>query len=363
MVYYFSLAILTLALGRNNVVNGFTPLSQKRSSVHMSMAKPKGSAAIPFEKNKVAVFGSGGYLGATVYGFLQRASSLYGTGLGGSASPRSICATAAGSEGLNRILGRAFKLAFAGEDMIRLTDMQSVDSIKERIKGIDAVVLGTVYQLEKRPVTANTYGKTPNDKTFEFYLDDRNLAEEDIPYDDMDTHLPIFQNSIEACKLAGVKHIVVVETPNTSSTQPFAEILDDSGIPFTFVHASGSLENTKLYSFEEGIQSDINVQGFTLAKDYTFKKGYKSGDWNESFRSEIKEGKNVLPREDLAAVVVQSLMSLDWTRSRCINVSTGGLMKKEKNVSSEYKPKKILKSDREWCMKSEILAEKLSVIE
>jgi hypothetical protein len=312
---------------------------------------------------KVAVFGGGGYLGATVYGFLQRASSLYGTGLGGSSAPRAICATSAGSEGLNRVLGNAFKLAFAGENMIRLTDMQSVDSIKERIMGMDAVVLGTVYQLEKRPVTANTYGKTPNDKTFEFYLDNRNLVEEDVPYDEMDTHLTMFQNSIDACKLAEVKHIVVVESPNTSSSQPFAEILDKAGIPFTFLYSSGSLENTKLYTFEKGIQSDINVQGFTLAKDYTSKNGYKAGDWSESFLNEIKEGKNNVPREDLAALVVQSLMSLDWTRSRCINVSSRGVMKKEENVSKEYKPKKILRSDQEWCMKSDILAEKLSSIE
>ena len=37
---------------------------------------PKGCAARPFEKKKVAIFGAGGYLGAVIFGFLQRASSL-----------------------------------------------------------------------------------------------------------------------------------------------------------------------------------------------------------------------------------------------------------------------------------------------
>ena len=37
---------------------------------------PKGCAAKPFDKKKIAVFGAGGDLGAVVFGFLQRAASL-----------------------------------------------------------------------------------------------------------------------------------------------------------------------------------------------------------------------------------------------------------------------------------------------
>ena len=40
------------------------------------LMKPKGCAATPLEKKKVAVFGAGGYLGAVLFGFLQRAGSL-----------------------------------------------------------------------------------------------------------------------------------------------------------------------------------------------------------------------------------------------------------------------------------------------
>lgn len=43
------------------------------SALHLT---PKGCAARPFEKKKVAIFGAGGYLGAVIFGFLQRASSL-----------------------------------------------------------------------------------------------------------------------------------------------------------------------------------------------------------------------------------------------------------------------------------------------
>ncbi len=38
--------------------------------------KVEGCAAKPFEKKKIAVFGAGGYLGAVIFGFLQRAASL-----------------------------------------------------------------------------------------------------------------------------------------------------------------------------------------------------------------------------------------------------------------------------------------------
>lgn len=51
------------------------------------------------------VFGAGGNLGATLFGFLQRAGSIYGTGLGGVETPRAICATGVGAESLNKLLG------------------------------------------------------------------------------------------------------------------------------------------------------------------------------------------------------------------------------------------------------------------
>ena len=327
----------------------------------------KGCAAKPFDKKKVAIFGAGGYLGSTIYGFLQRASSIYGTGISGvSSSPRAICATATGFDSLNKLLGRSFKLAFASENFIRLTNMQEMESIEARIRGYDAAVIGTIYQLEKRPITGGSYDVTPNDKTLEFYLDNRNMVEATVADDDMDVHFTLFQNSIDACKAAGIEHVVVIETPATKDSKPFAKIIDESGINFTYIHTSGELENTKFYTFEEGIQSELDVQGFTLPNDHTTKNGYKSGDWSDSFVDDIRGNvKENVPREDLAAVVVQSLLSLDWNRSRCIDISSVGPLTREDDSSADkpYVPAKILKSDKDWCMKSEILAEKMSIID
>jgi hypothetical protein len=83
-----------------------------KSSLALSLSKPsylvpKGSAARPLAKKKVAVLGTGGYLGALTFGFLQRASSLFGTGLGG---VRAIGGTADTSVRLNRALSKHFIL-------------------------------------------------------------------------------------------------------------------------------------------------------------------------------------------------------------------------------------------------------------
>ncbi len=327
------------------------------------MVKTNGSAAKPFEKKRVAVFGAGGYLGGTVFGFLQRASSIYGTGLGGSASPRAICATAVGSGSLNKIINQTFKLAFAGEDLIRLTNMQDIDHIKDRLKGFNAAVLGTIYTCETRPITLNTYNLTPNQKTIEFYMDDRYGVDDELK-GNMDFHLTMFHNTVKACKAAGLQHIVVIESPNTPSAKPFAEILDMNDIAFTYIRASGTLMNTKSYTFEEGIQGDISLDGFTFADNYSKRMGYSNGDWSENFVNDIMEtNAGDIAREDLAAVAVQGLMSLDWSKSRCLNVRCNGKIKfedDENDKNAAYVPKKILKSDRDWCINSSLI-EKLMI--
>lgn len=312
--------------------------------------KPKGSAAVPFNKKKVAVFGSGGSMGATMFGFIQRASSIYGTGLGG---VRCICATPTGSANLNKILGRSFKLAFAGEDMVRLTNMQDKEAISRSLNGMDAAVLGTIYQMEQRNVALNSYEKSPNDKTYEFYLDDQYAANWDISADDIDYHLEMFQRSIDACKTAELEHIVVIETPYTKDPKPFAKIIDDAGIPFTYIRVDGKLENTKLYTFEEGVQSSLEIDSISLPEMYSSKNGYASGDWSDY---EMKVGSNdIIAREDIAALAVQSLLSLDWSISKCLKVvSSGTLLKK-----MDQKQKNKMKSDKDWCIKSEVLAETL----
>lgn len=127
----------------------------------LSVAVPKGSAATPAQKTKIAVLGAGGYLGALTFGYLQRASSLYGTGIG---NCRCIGATADTAIRLNRILSKHFCLAVADESFIKLTDLSSVEAIQQRLQGWDAVIFGSDMFLQTRSVTANTYERTPNDK-------------------------------------------------------------------------------------------------------------------------------------------------------------------------------------------------------
>lgn len=286
------------------------------------------------------MFGAGGYLGGLIFGFLQRASSLYGTGLGGTATPRAMGATSITLQEVNRVLLREFKLAFAGEDLCRLNNMKDASYIAGRLKGMDAAVLGTVYQLETRSVTGNTYETTPNDKTLEFYLDDRYAA---TPIEaDMDTHLTLFQNTIEACQMAGLKKLVVIETPQTpvETTQAFSDILQQCGIPFTYIHSTGNYVRTNPYTFESGIQNSSLI---------LTKHDVKGNSWMEP-RSSSQD----IAREDIAAIVVQSLQSLDWETSCRLEITSNG------NSASPTPLGKKARTDREWCVGVQSLAEQLS---
>lgn len=137
-------------------------ISADAFSLQMIIRTPQGCAGKPFEKKKVAVLGGGGYLGALTFGFLQRAASLHGTGIG---NCRCIAATADTAVRLNRVLGKHFALAQADESFIKLTDLSSVDMIASRLQGWDALIMGTDLFLQKMPVTSGTYERTPNDKT------------------------------------------------------------------------------------------------------------------------------------------------------------------------------------------------------
>lgn len=312
---------------------------------------PKGCAAVPFEKKKIAVFGAGGYLGATLFGFLQRAASLYGTGISASSSPRAICATSGGPEGLNKVLGPCFKLAYAGEDLVRLVDSSDVDHIAERLKTFDACILGTTYQLEQRTVTLNTYEKTVNDKTYEMYLDERYGAwKNNVPSDDADIHTSIFRNSIRACKEAGLSHVVVVETPRTARPSDFVDILEEEGMAYTYVRTLSALKKDITYTFEKGITNKLNVVGLPAGSSLI------------PFDAHSAEKEPVVYREDYAALIAQSLMSLDWGESRILEVSsTPG-----SSVSSAFGEKtpanKPARFDKDWCPNSGLLAEVLNAI-
>ena len=304
--------------------------------------KARGSAATPLKKQKVAVMGAGGYLGACVFGFLQRASSLYGTGIGGAASPRNLCATFLGSQAMNKVLGKNFCLAYAGEQHVKLTDMTRVDAIAARLDGYSAVVMGTMYRLEQRPITSGTYEKGPNDKTLEFYLDDSRRGDTVGPQTfEMETHLRMFENTLEACRRVGIQHAVVVETPQTEDATEFLSLLKSSGVPYTYIRCSGELTDIADHTYWKGIQSEMSVQSLKLD---SVEVGTRKSSGYPIFR------------EDLAALICQSLLSLPWSTSRCLVVGSQGDWGNAIQVAKG-------RPDREWCANSQLLAKQLVGIE
>ncbi|KAL7512825.1 hypothetical protein ACHAXN_010193 [Cyclotella atomus] len=266
--------------------------------------------------------------------------SRYGTGIAGGSSPRAIGATRTTSEALNKVLTPCFKLAYAGEDLVRLVDTTNKDYITDRLKSFDAAVLGTVYQLESRTVTGNTYEKTPNDKTFDFYLDERyGVNEAGVPADDSEYHLQMFETTVHACKDSGsIHHLVVLETPRTKRPVEFINILERENMPYTYIRAK-HFKKDKTYSFEKGVKDKLNIK--LLHKGTT------------ALSEDQPKEDDAVYREDLAALIVQSLMSLNWKKSRILEVSAA------ESIVSEA-PSKKQKFDKEWCPNSQVYAEMLA---
>lgn len=325
------------------------------SSITPQHQKPQGCAATPLIKQKVAVFGAGGYLGACTFGYLQRAAALYGTGLSNlSGSPRLIGATSRSSMAMNRVLGKNFVLSYAGEQHVRLTDMRSVEAIAARLSGYGAVVMGTMYSLEERPVTGGTYETTPNQKTIEFFLDEPkgggdsdNNNKSDY---DMNVHCELFENTLEACKVAGIQHAVVVETPQTKEYgDEFLSRLAASGLPCTYIRCNGGLVNFNDHTHYKGLQGDLSIQSTPITPSTTTTMTTTKDDVAPS-----QTGAPIY-REDVAALVCQSLQSLDWTKSQCLTVTSNGDW--DGAVRGVVKGRQ----DRVWCANSQILANKLAV--
>lgn len=220
-------------------------------------------------------------------------------------------------------------------------DSTNKEYIKERLGSFDAAILGTVYQLEQRTVTLNTYEKTPNDKTFEIYLDERYGANEDgTPNDDF-YHKNLFKTAVQACKESGsIKHVVVLETPRTNRPEDFIEILEKEEISYTYVRVK-SLKKDKMYSFEKGVKEMLDI------------KKLPKGSRIISSAHEPNEEDAVF-REDVAALIVQSLMSLKWNESRILEVSGAS-----EDIASDQNSKRK-RFDTEWCPNSEVYAKLLS---
>jgi hypothetical protein len=308
-------------------------------STSSTVVNNKGAAAKPYEKQKVAVFGAGGYLGGCIYGFLQRAGSLYGTGIAGvGGGPRAIVASSAGSVSLNGVLSKNFVLAQADESFVKLTDMTNMDAIQSRLNNFDAAILATRFTLESRPVTLGSYEKSPNDKTMEFYLE-RPRTATIKGVDNPEYSLRLFRNILQASKSEGLRHLVVLETDSEFGDDrvrdKYLQILEETSIPYTYIRPIGSLENSKDFTYIKGIQSNLKITPATTLDDF---KAILPG--------------SILYREDVAAVCVQALLSLDWNTNRVLQVEQIGYLDKENHGKSI--------PHREWCMNSYMLQDMLA---
>lgn len=300
-----------------------------------SMSTPsfqKGAAAKPFEKKKIAVFGAAGYLGGCAYGFLQRAGSLYGTGIMGIGAPRGIVASAGGSTILNSVLSRNFALAFADETFVRPTDMTSVEDIQSKLNGFDAAILGTKYCFRDSP--AGAFGKGPNDKTKEFYMDIPGSPTANL-MDDPEYNYNIFCNTLEACKKSKkLRHLIVVETDaefdqDTIVGDKYLQLLEEAQVPYTYIRPLGRLESIKNYTFKKGIESNMRISRV------------------DSVEELVPVGDKIIYREHIAAVCVQALITLGWEDNRVIQVEQLG------NIEVDSKVK--VNPAKEWCVNSVII--------
>ena len=294
----------------------------------LALSQPKGSAATPLQKKKVCVVGVGGYEGAVTYGFLQRAENLYGTGIG---TVRAIGATADCATRLNRVLTKNFCLAFADESRIKLTNLFEVDSIASRLEGWDALVLGTDIGVNKRTVTGGTYEKTPNDRTYEIYWPSP-VTFSAPTEEEKELGATILENVLEAAKQANIQHVCLVDE---ACNDEVLQSLHDKGLSYTCLRPSTELTSYKDYTYRVGAVNTLAVEAIQAGLTPSASSG-------------------TVNREDLAALAVQALQSLDWSQSRCLSVRSVAPPSNE-----ELSRRNNKRPDQEWCVNSFLFEDSL----
>jgi len=234
---------------------------------------------------------------------------------------------------LNTILGKHFVLAQADETFIKLTNMEVVESIQKSLEGYDAVIMGSSMFVEQgRPVTAGTFETSPNSKTMEIYWD--SFRGNEPTAEDEQLAQKIIDNTLEACKKAGIQHIVAVQTKSFSDTSDFGSRVFASGVPCTWITCPDELRNAKDYTYIKGVQENLEVS-----------KIDKGG-------GVMLSSPGTIYREDLAALAVQCLLSLDWSESRTLTVqSKGSPIMVDRSFTKRH--------DQQWCVNEHVLAGKL----
>lgn len=277
---------------------------------------------------RVAVLGGGGYSGAVAFGFLQRATKQFGKGID---SVASIGATAESVNLLNRYLAKTFYTS-ADQTEIKLANLFDVEHIAEHLYGWDALVMGTDIGVAVRPVSPGTY-MTGNDYACEVYWPaPKNL--QGIPENAIELREVILRNVMEGARLAGVQHICLVDDAKDYEALRF---LHYTGVPYTCLGPTAArMVDCPNYTFRKGVLEKLEAVNLR--------------------QQEAAPASKYLHREDLAALAIQTLMSLDWSYSRCLAVTGKGLPE-----SDSWAKRSNTDLDNEWCVNSHLLVEALGM--
>jgi hypothetical protein len=114
----------------------------------------------------------------------------------------------------------------------------------------------------------------------------------------------LLKNSLEACREAGIKHVVVVKTD--AEFDKLTPVGDKYMMPvlwyiaYTYIKPVGKLENVRDYTYGKGIPGNLKMDALDRSQ--------LGGDTSTG----------TIFWEDVAALYVQSLLSLDWNSKHII---------------------------------------------
>jgi uncharacterized protein YaaQ len=149
----------------------------------------------------------------------------------------------------------------------------------------------------------------------------------------------ILTNFVKAATLARVKHMIcVVDDDCTRIT----ELVASSGIPYTIITTPGGMVDTPNYTYQKGVQGDLVITRI----DSTVEENFNVG--------------GPVCREDLSAVCVQCLQTLNWNESRRISVASRGPTDSSLLLPDHRSKKRV---DQQWCVNSFVLEDTLADIQ
>ena len=232
---------------------------------------------------------------------------------------------------------------------------------RQLFQNYDALILGTDVGVATRRVTPGTYEQTPNDVTTELYWPAPAHSQKNPPPQEkkQSPGQQIIKNVLQAAAQAGVRHVCLVDDNNDANNHndkdsilAFLQTLD---LPYTCLQPQAStITITPNYTYRKGVQQVLRVVE-AKQNDHEIDNNNNNNNNNETV---------LLPppiyREDLCALAVQCLLTLDWTTSRVLHVRSSGqpVTDAQSLLLSNQKP--LLRPDQEWCVNSVLLEQALA---